>query len=329
MIIECEACKSKFKLHEGLVKEKGTRVRCSLCKKTFLVFPPAPPGPAAPAEPEFAGITDEDMEETAALDGPLQPEGEFGQAFEAFMEEEDTAELISPDDLPEEEAADLAEAMERAARIEEEVTREQVEEEWEAPTAAVGEDKIAPQRKRPKSRRIGVIPIVAVLILVLMGGAAFLFMFAPNSLPGFLSFLKPVEKQETLDPGVARLTFEEVNGSFVQSDRSGQLFVIKGTVTNRYPKARSFILVKGAILDDKGRVVTRRMAYAGNLFTDKELNDISSEMINERSKNRFGQGKANANIKPGGAVPFMIVFENLPENLSEFTVEAVSSSPGS
>jgi hypothetical protein len=44
--------------------------------------------------------------------------------------------------------------------------------------------------------------------------------------------------------------------------------------------------------------------------------------------NRTGKGNANVNVKAQATVPFMIVFEDLPENLSEFTVEAVSSAPG-
>ena len=52
------------------------------------------------------------------------------------------------------------------------------------------------------------------------------------------------------------------------------------------------------------------------------------EMIDKGLKYRFGKDKANFNVKPGGSVPFMIIFENLPDNLSEFIVEAVSSSPG-
>jgi len=32
-------------------------------------------------------------------------------------------------------------------------------------------------------------------------------------------------------------------------------------------------------------------------------------------------------IAPNASIPFMIVFENLPEDVSEFTVEAISSSP--
>ena len=41
-----------------------------------------------------------------------------------------------------------------------------------------------------------------------------------------------------------------------------------------------------------------------------------------------GKGGMNRNIKPGASIPFMVVFENLPDDLSEFMVEAVSSAPG-
>jgi hypothetical protein len=51
------------------------------------------------------------------------------------------------------------------------------------------------------------------------------------------------------------------------------------------------------------------------------------EEINKGLKNRSGVQNANASVKPEGQIPFSIVIENLPENLSEFTVEAVSSSP--
>ena len=38
--------------------------------------------------------------------------------------------------------------------------------------------------------------------------------------------------------------------------------------------------------------------------------------------------RKNLNVAQGTYIPFIVVFEDLPENLSEFTVEAVSSFPG-
>jgi hypothetical protein len=59
----------------------------------------------------------------------------------------------------------------------------------------------------------------------------------------------------------------------------------------------------------------------------EELKVLPMEAINKAMENRFGKGKINLNVAPDSSIPFMIVFGNLPDNLSEFTVEAVSSSP--
>jgi hypothetical protein len=146
-------------------------------------------------------------------------------------------------------------------------------------------------------------------------------------IPESLTFLKPPQKQDVSDMGVARLSFANVKGGFVKSEKEGQLFVIQGVVTNNYPKSRSYILVKGSLLDEKGQVVRTNLAYAGNVLVDEQLKTMTIDEINKQLKNRAGQQNANARVKPEGQIPFSIVIENLPDNLSEFTVEAVSSSP--
>lgn len=336
MIVECEECESKFNLDETLLKAGGSKVRCSQCKHVFMAYPPEAMQEAT-AEDE---LFDEDMADTLALETPpvLEEEDEvseeeFGKAFEDDMEDSETVQTFSPDHIPEEvdaEPSDLEEAMERAAQIEEEVTREEAQrQETEAPTMVIDREKVTPAKKKKiKPPRSKVFPIIVILILLVFGGGTGLVFFSPEYLPDFLSFLKPVQKQEATDIGVRRLSFKGVNGAFVQSEKIGQLFVVKGMVANNYPKGRSFILIKGTILDSKGRVVRRKMVYAGNPFTEKELTEFSLEQIKKRSKSRLGMKRMNFNIKPGKSIPFMIVFEKLPENLSEFTVEAVSSSPG-
>ena len=48
--------------------------------------------------------------------------------------------------------------------------------------------------------------------------------------------------------------------------------------------------------------------------------------INKRMRNKFGDKRSNLKIKTGKMVPFMIVFDKLPNNLDEYTVEVASSS---
>ena len=104
--------------------------------------------------------------------------------------------------------------------------------------------------------------------------------------------------------------------------------MIQGTVRNEYPKSRSFILIKGTILDEKRKPVKTRLAFAGNPLNEARIKILSMEEINKAMENRLGIGRKNVNLAPGATLPFTIVFENLPDNLGEFTVEAASSSPG-
>jgi hypothetical protein len=179
-----------------------------------------------------------------------------------------------------------------------------------------------------RSRKRHLLPVLLVIVLILIGAAAAIFLWAPEIIPDSLSMLKPAEKQEITDMGVRRLSFKSVTGSFVDSENSGNLFVIRGEITNDYPKSRSFILIKGSILDDKSQVVKRKLAYAGNNFKEEEIKSLPLEKINKAMKNRYGMGRENVDMAPGAKIAFTIVFEDLPKNLSEFTVEAVSSSPG-
>ncbi|HKK98689.1 MAG TPA: DUF3426 domain-containing protein [Desulfotignum sp.] len=41
MIITCDECATSFRLDESLLKEEGSKVRCSLCRHVFTAFPPA------------------------------------------------------------------------------------------------------------------------------------------------------------------------------------------------------------------------------------------------------------------------------------------------
>ena len=336
MIIECEECRAKFRLDEGLLREEGSRVRCSRCKRVFIAYSPG----MAPDEGEPDLILEEDLEDTAALESPptLNPmeaetieevmQADFDKAFEEAVET-GTMRAVPKDRMARgKEKAPAKKGASRADRRKTKASGTDAEDEMteEVPEALEAEEMIAPGKM--KEPRLRLFPIVLAIIVLLLGGAAAIFLFAPQFIPDSLSFLKPARQEEIKDLGVLRLAFKAVSGSFIESPKAGQLFVVKGMVTNNYPQSRSFILVKGSVLDDKGQVVKTKLAYAGNLFTEKQLKELSSEEINQGLRDRLGKGKMNVNIQPQAAVPFMVVFEGLPDNLSEFTVEAVSSSSG-
>ncbi len=337
MIIQCEKCRTKFSLKESLIKKEGSKVRCTRCGNVFMTYPQEE---TFAKEAETIPVKKEDLDSTMALDSSPVLAGDAGETeekdqdvdfadvFEESMEDLEKFEAVPPEDLQgilkkESAVKPPVEAVAKEdlpSEVPEEREKEEPEEMIEGPPA-VSTPK--------KSGRSPLLLVILVILLALVGGAIAIFFWAPELIPDSMSFLKPVEKQVAIDSGIRRLKFPSVNGSFVDSKKTGRLFVIQGTIKNNYPKSRSFILIKGTILDDGGRPVNMKMAYAGNAFNEGELKVLSLEEINKAMKNRLGKDKKNTNVAPGATVPFTIVFENLPENLGEFSVEAVSSSPGS
>jgi len=312
MIIQCEKCKTKFNLDGALLNEGGSKVRCSLCKHVFVAHPET----QIPLEQaETVAVDREELESGLARELPPEPEND------AYPGEEGTFEAVSLEDLN-----DLVEdeGHEQGRTSDASLT----EDEEEEPVEEEPEDEV--KTSSAVSGRSGsrLLLIMLIILLVLIGGAVAIFFWAPGLIPDSLSFLKPPEKQVIADIGVRRLMFKDVTGTFLNSEKEGQLFVIRGKVENRYPKSRSFILVKGNILDDKGKEVKKQLAYAGNALAEAQIKTMAMEDILKSMKNRQGKSGSNLNVAPDTSVHFMIVFDDLPENLSEFTVEAVSSSPG-
>lgn len=363
MLIQCESCQTEFNLDESLLKDEGTKVRCSRCLHVFKAYPPtsdvlnaevddrtdstesdAPlPDPSmddilSATEKELRTVEDggADSELESDLDliykdvfsghgGDASDEraevedDEFDDLFrEAAQGQKETAESPPPV-FP---AIDSEEPARMAPRKKERVKQTPKAKKRKAPRKAP-----APKKAPSKSSRTVLIPI----LFVVLGIAAAYYVWKADLIPQSIrSLLFPsAETKKAPDTGARLLQFGSVNGSFVDTEKSGPLFVIRGMVTNKYPRNRSYIKIKGSILNSKGVVVLSKTAYAGNTFSEEELKTLAIDEILKAADNRDGMAKQNLNVASGATIPFMVVFAELPDELSEFTVEAVGSSPGS
>jgi predicted Zn finger-like uncharacterized protein len=306
MIVECQKCSSKFNVNGSKIKKEGTKVKCSVCGNIFKVYPEQEDIPSEPITqklPEEVETIPE-MKEEKIEEVPLDEEAEEGlQEFQTISVDELS---WKEDEKPLPEEVEVDESIEEVSEPE------------------VGEEIVSEPTKG--SRLPWIIGIVVIILIFVFGGAIIFFM--PDMLPESLSFLKITKKEQVQDPGVALLSFAQVKGNFIQTSQGKQRFVIQGNVINRYPHPRSFIMVMGSILDSKGRTVRKLRVYAGNTFTEQELRTLSMREILKVTRNRFGRKRSNVNIRPGGRIPFMVVFEDLPEDMSEFAVEGISSVRG-
>jgi hypothetical protein len=117
-----------------------------------------------------------------------------------------------------------------------------------------------------------------------------------------------------------------INAKFVDDSKGGRLLVIHGKIKNDYDHPRSFIKVTGKIYQKGGKLAKTETVYCGNVLSDSELSRLNITGINKRLNNRFGDKKSNFKVKTGKSLPFMIVFDKLPKNLDEYTVEVAGSS---
>jgi predicted Zn finger-like uncharacterized protein len=318
MIVQCEKCQTKFNVNDDLIKSDGSKVKCSRCANVFLVYPPEPIGEAL-EKPDMPADEDDLVAETDTSEAEPEIDLDFDDNFEddimedyEYLETEYQSDPVSFDENTE---------MEVQYEDDEEESLERVEEEKE---------NIPPASGKKKKGNSQTLLILCIIVLGLIGAAYAVSKYFPNLVPDFnLSENKPASQPKSMDAGASRLEILTVDGSFVDSKKTGRLFVISGKVNNGYTKSRSFILVKGCILNDKGQIVKEETAFAGNILSEEELISLPLEEVGKVMKNRYGVDKKNVTVTSGTSVDFMIVFDDLPDNLTEFTVGAVSSSPGS
>lgn len=127
----------------------------------------------------------------------------------------------------------------------------------------------------------------------------------------------PVGTQET-----GSIQFSDLNSYFVPGGKGqNSAFVIEGNATNHYGTACKFIQVKGTLFDAKGDRAAEQTAYCGNILKRQEIQNSTPDRIQEILQRPSGAALSNLSIEPGKSIPFMLVFPNPPENVSEFSVE--------
>lgn len=96
---------------------------------------------------------------------------------------------------------------------------------------------------------------------------------------------------------------------------------------NTYPHESDFIRLRAVLLGKDNNPLGEQYVFAGNILSDEDLKGLSMPEINTRLSIRGGQMGRNVSIEPRGEIPFMLVFDSLPENLADYHVDVVESSP--
>lgn len=116
-----------------------------------------------------------------------------------------------------------------------------------------------------------------------------------------------------------------VTSEFVENSVAGRLLVVKGKVRNAYDHPRSAIRVTASLFAKGGTPIRSATVYAGNMLSDQQLSTLDANAIQSRLQISTGTANSNVGVKPGSSLSFMAVFDNLPADIDEYSVEAAGS----
>jgi len=191
------------------------------------------------------------------------------------------------------------------------------------------EEPIKKDRRKKRTGMSGLGKFLLVLfLLILFALATYAISLSLGYTIPYLSkieipFLTQILKPEPPPKPVLKPIPNEasINGRFVSNDTAGELFIVTGRIENPADIAYSHIRVKGTLITKDKAKTSSQMVFCGNIISEEVLKASNISDINKQLMVKEGLQNTNVNIKPGGAVQFMLVFSNLPENLTNFTVE--------
>lgn len=201
------------------------------------------------------------------------------------------------------------------------------------PEMPMAEEELPPlsipsRRKGSSILPIAVTAVSVLLVLALAGGGFYFFKEGPaafNKLGlGFMASWFGLETKE--EGGIA---VRNPAAAFLGNKEAGEIFVVNGEAVNNFAKPRAHIQVKATLYGPKGEVLQQKSAYCGNALSREQLTTMPVAELEKAMGDQFGVSLSNLAVQPGKAIPFVVVFTNVPQGAAEFGVEVIGSTVAS
>jgi len=139
--------------------------------------------------------------------------------------------------------------------------------------------------------------------------------------------LLPFQVEQAQESPTAHLVIDQaqLQGKWEKNAQVPRIFIINGTVMNQSKKPRSFVKVRGLLLDKSGKTVKEVWAFCGNSIPLEDLRTKAPSEIQGIMRNREGEKGANKLLPPGARIPFTLVFFEVPEGVETFGAEVVEA----
>ncbi len=335
MILTCKKCKARFQLEASLLKPGGSKVRCGQCKHVFTAYPDRDS-----IDPEmFEDIFDPPRQTAQPAAAPRK---DSSQPLD-FSKYEQILEQPTPRT-----SEDIQFMAEKATPVSQNHPEPRTPKQTLQPKPKPQPHKsthpspglIPPpqhpqfktrssqkmQKDKATGRKLPVILLVAVFLITACAYIASLALgykipwMSAKKIPIIENFISEKADQNSRHPAPL-VSQSDLSSQFISNETAGELFIISGIVKNPASIAYRHIQVKGTLLTkDQTKAVTKR-AFCGNIISQEMLKTAYIHEINDLLAKKTGMNNNNTNLPPNASVPFMIVFSNLSDTLSNFTAE--------
>ncbi|NRD50242.1 hypothetical protein HRD50_37570 [Corallococcus exiguus] len=195
------------------------------------------------------------------------------------------------------------------------------------PSARI-EDVGMPQRRMPgRARKLTGLVLnltIATALVVALGALGTMYLRDGKVDPSTLS---PDRLRTLVMPASRPFIASDVSNGLYETRDGRMLFVVRGEAENRTGAAAA-VRVRAALFDGDQRVRSTE-GLAGALATPEELHAVTTREAATALRQRMDA--ASLPVPPGGKVPFLVLFQEFPADLTglrlEVTLEPIPSEP--
>jgi hypothetical protein len=190
------------------------------------------------------------------------------------------------------------------------------------------ENDVPPSSLSSRKKRGSFFPLTvilgAILLVIMLAGSAVYFVSGPKAFSKVgLGFLVDWYGAKGGEDG--SVSARNITAEYFINKEAGELFVVRGEALNNYKKPRASIQVKVTILGAGGAPLLTKTAFCGNSLSKEQLATLPVVKLEETMNNQFGDSLANMGVKPGNAIPFVVVLTNVPKEASDYSVQISGS----
>jgi predicted Zn finger-like uncharacterized protein len=164
----------------------------------------------------------------------------------------------------------------------------------------------------------GMLALVVVLLLFVAYRSG-----GKPDLTSWSTYVRAFTGDESAEEVAGDLEAVEVKNTAYRTRSGHPLLLVWGKVSNKTKDQKAAVVVSGQLLDEKGEELGKFTAPAGVTFTPQEVYEMTDHLAVASAYRSRLEKVTDLKVPPEGAVPFMLVFYDHPEEMEDMRIRVL------